>query len=122
MVRIFKNRWFSRFAAKAGITDDELKAVVEDLEAGRFDADLGGDVYKQRVARQGGGKSGGFRTIVIFKNQFRTFFVYGFAKAERDNIKDNELEDFKDAAPDNFKLTDKQLNERVKDGSLIEII
>jgi hypothetical protein len=59
IMRIFKNRWFTRFAAKEGITDEELKAMVNQLEAGQADADLGGDVYKVRVARPGAGKSKG---------------------------------------------------------------
>jgi hypothetical protein len=41
-VRTFKNRWFTRFARKEGIADVELRAVVNQLEAGQWDADLGG--------------------------------------------------------------------------------
>ena len=58
-MRIFKNTWFTRFASKDGITDDELKEAVDQLEAGQGDADLGGGVYKIRIARPGEGKSGG---------------------------------------------------------------
>jgi hypothetical protein len=83
-VRIFKNTWFSRFAAKEGISDEELKGLEERLEYGGAGADLGGGVYKQRIARSGGGKSGGYRVIVYFKSGHRTFFVYGFAKSERE--------------------------------------
>jgi hypothetical protein len=122
MVRIFKNRWFSRFAAKAGITDDELKAVVEDLEAGRFDADLGGDVYKQRVARQSGGQSGGFRTLIFFRSRFRTFFVFGFAKSDMDNINESTLRNLKKTARSDLGLTENELEKRLMSGSFIEII
>jgi hypothetical protein len=122
MVRIFKNRWFSRFAAKVGITDDELKAVAADFEAGRFDANLGGDVYKQRVARQGGGKSGGFRTIVLFRKDEKTFFVYGFAKSDRENIEDWELRQYKETARDYFALTIEQIETHLKNDFFIEII
>jgi hypothetical protein len=90
-VRIFKNTWFSRFAKKEGITDDDLKSVVSDLEKGLWDADLGGAVYKKRIARSGEGKSGGYRTIVFFKSGFRAFFPYGFAKSDKENIADDEL-------------------------------
>ena len=72
-VRIFKNAWFSRFARKEGIGDDELRDIVDELEAGQADADLGGDVYKQRLARPGEGKSGGYRVIVFFRSEERTF-------------------------------------------------
>ena len=54
-VRIFKNTWFTRFADKEGITDGELKEAANRLEAGQADADLGGGVYKIRVARSGEG-------------------------------------------------------------------
>jgi len=76
-VRIFKNTWFNRFASKEGIVDDELREAVNQLEAGQTDADLGGGVYKIRIARPGEGKSGGYRVIVFFKSEERTFFVYG---------------------------------------------
>jgi hypothetical protein len=55
-VRIFKNTWFARFAGNEGITDSELREMVNQLEAGHADADLGGGVYKIRFARPGEGK------------------------------------------------------------------
>jgi hypothetical protein len=97
-VRVFKNLWFSRFAEREGISDTELKEAVNRLESGRADADLGGGVYKQQLARSGSGKSGGYRVIVFFKSEGRTFFVYGFAKSDKDNISKKELKMFKTAA------------------------
>jgi hypothetical protein len=76
-VRVFKNTWFIRFARKEGIADDELREAVNQIEAGQFDADLGGGVYKQRISREGEGKSSGYRVIVLFKSGDRSFFVYG---------------------------------------------
>ncbi|EDT5580287.1 type II toxin-antitoxin system RelE/ParE family toxin [Salmonella enterica subsp. enterica serovar Kokomlemle] len=67
IVRIFKNAWFERFARKQCITDRALHDAIERAEKGLIDADLGGGVIKQRVARQGQGKSGGYRTIVLYK-------------------------------------------------------
>ena len=66
-VRIFKNKSFARFARKSGIADASLRKAVADAEKGLIDADLGGGVIKQRVARDGAGKSGGFRTLVLFR-------------------------------------------------------
>jgi hypothetical protein len=122
IVRVFKNKWFNRFADKNGITDDDLKDILSDLENGLVNANLGGDVYKKRVARPGAGKSGGYRTIVFFKSEFRTFFVYGFAKSDRDNIKVWELEHYKEDAKDVFALTEEVITARLKKGSLLEII
>ena len=79
-MRIFKNRPFARFARKSGLSDAGLLKAVRDAERGLVDADLGGGVIKQRIARPGGGKSGGFRTIVLFRSGARAFFVHGFAK------------------------------------------
>jgi len=66
-VRVFKNTRFTCFADKEDITDKDLRETVDLLEAGQFDADLGGDVYKMRMARGGEGKSGGYRAIVVFR-------------------------------------------------------
>ena len=68
-VRIFKYKWFHRFANKEGITDNELREIVKQLEKGQFYADLGGGVYKMQLARSNEGKSGGYRVIVVFKSE-----------------------------------------------------
>ena len=120
-MRIFKNTWFARFAGKEDISDNELKEAVNQLEAGQAGANLGGDVYKVRVARSGKGKSSGYRVIVLFRSEDRTFFVYGFAKSKRANISEKELKAYKEAAKDYFSLTDKQLEKRIKQSKLIEL-
>ena len=66
-MRVFKNKSFARFARKARITDAVLCAAIADASRGLVDADLGGGVVKQRIARRSGGKSGGFRTIILFR-------------------------------------------------------
>jgi hypothetical protein len=120
-VRVFKNTWFSRFAAKEGIQDSELKDMVNALEAGHASADLGGGVYKVRVARSGSGKSGGYRVILFFRSGDRTFYVYGFAKSTRDNITRGELKAYKEAAKEYLGMTANQLEERIKHGQLVEL-
>ena len=55
------------------------------------DADRGGGVIKQCVARQGQGRSGGFRTIIAFRSGDRSIFKYGFAKNRKTNLTDDEL-------------------------------
>jgi hypothetical protein len=121
-VRIFKNKWFHRFASKEGITDSELKEVVKQLENGQFYADLGGGVYKMELARKGEGKHGGYRSIVIFKSEFRSFFIYGFPKSKRDNISDKELRVFRGKAKDNLSFTDEEISQLLKNETFIEII
>ena len=103
-MRIFKTKTFARFARAAGIGDAALRKAVEGAERGLVDAELGGGVIKQRIAREGGGKSGGFRTIVLFRSGERAIFVHGFAKNERDNIDEDELRAFKMLAGANVGL------------------
>jgi hypothetical protein len=66
-LRIFKIRWFDRFARKEGIDDRDLCQAVARAEQGAVDADLGGGLIKQRVARKGAGKRGGYRTIFAYR-------------------------------------------------------
>ena len=120
-MRIFKNTWFSRFADKEDITEDELIEAANRLEAGQADANLGGGVYKVRVARSGEGRASGYRVIVFFRSEERTFFVYGFAKSDRDNIDEGELRAFKKDAKYDLSLTDEQIRDHIKKGTLIEI-
>jgi len=120
-VRVFKNTWFTRFARKEHISDEELREIVKQLEAGQPDVDYGGDVYKMRVSRQGEGKSGGYRVIVFFKSEDKTFFVYGFAKSDRDNIDRKERSDYKELAKKYLNLSDEMIDRAVKSGKFIEI-
>jgi hypothetical protein len=122
MMRIFKYKSFNRFAEKAGITDNILKNIVADLEKGICEANLGGNVYKKRVARSGEGKRSGYRTIIFFKSGVRTFFAYGYPKSARDNIEDTELKIFKEDAKDDFSLSDDQLDSLAKDGTYKEVL
>jgi len=125
-VRIFKSRWFQRFARKEGIADAALHEAVARAEKGRIDADLGGGVVKQRIARPGQGRSKGYRTIIFFRREIfpgegRAFFVYGFAKSQRANIDNDEEEQFKEAAKHVLVLTEKQLAGLLKRGDFVEV-
>lgn len=96
--RVFKTRAFASFARRSRLSDAALCVAVKRMRRGLVDADLGGGVVKQRIARPGAGRSGGFRTIIVFHVERHTFFVYGFAKSQRDNISAAELTDFRDLA------------------------
>ena len=120
-MRVFKNTWFTRFARKENISDKELMNIVGQLEAGQADADLGGGVYKVRVARFGEGKAGGYRVIVFFRSKMRTFYVHGFAKADLVNIGRKELVKAKNQAKTLFAMTDDQIRTALKEGILEEV-
>jgi hypothetical protein len=120
-VRIFKNTWFTRFADKENITDGELREMVNRLEAGEADADLGGGVYKIRLARPGEGKSGGYRVIVFFRSEERTFYQYASPKSSRGNINQRELRFYKKMAKTRFAMSDRELAAAINAGEFIEI-
>jgi hypothetical protein len=121
-VRIFKNKAFSRFARKSGIDDSSLCKAIRDAERGLLDADLGGGVIKQRVARSGGGKSGGFRTLILFRMGMLAFFVHGFAKNEQDNIDDDDLVALRKLATTMLAYNDAALGSALENKTLIEVI
>ena len=120
-MQIFKNKWFVRFASKEGIEDRKLWEAIKAAERGTIDADLGGGVIKQRVARDGGGKSGGYRTIILYRKGDRAFFVYGFPKSERENISPSELREFKKLAEVMLDMTSKQIEDQVTAGHLQKV-
>lgn len=120
-MRVFKNAWFERFSRKQGIADEALLEAIARAKRGLIDADLGGGVIKQRVARPGQGKSGGYRTIILYRTAERAFFVYGFSKNNRDNIDDNEEVAFKKAAGYVLGLSDTHLAELIDQKQFTEV-
>ena len=77
---------------------------------------------KQRIARQGAGKSGGFRTVILFRLHEKAFFVHGFAKNEQDNIRDNELAALKLLATEMMAYDDEALARATANGTLMEVM
>jgi hypothetical protein len=120
-MRVFKSAWFERFAIKQQISNTALLDAIQRAEKGQIDANLGGGVIKQRVRRKGQGKSGGYRTIILYRSAERAFFIYGFAKSDRDNIDDSEETQFKKAAVHVLGLTDQQLTLLIDKGQFSEV-
>lgn len=94
---------------------------MQRAESGLIDADLGGGVIKQRVARPGKGKSGGYRTLILFRQGDRAIFAFGFAKSAQANISKADLALLKEAATEVLGWSDKELDRLVKAGTLVEI-
>lgn len=97
-MRVFKTKWFSRFARKERLSDARLAEAVQEIERGLHDGDLGGHLIKKRMARSGEGKRGGYRTIVVYHKSKRAVFLYGFAKNEKDTLSPVELQAYQKAA------------------------
>lgn len=91
------------------------------VQKGQIDADLGGGVIKQRIARKGGGKSGGFRAILLFRQGNLAIFVYGFAKSSQESLRPDELDAFKKLANNMLDLSDEELNAATANGTIIEV-
>lgn len=120
-MRIYKNRWFASFATKERIRDAILRQTVRQAEQGLIDADLGGGVLKQRVAREGSGKSGGYRALMFFRQGERAVFVFAFAKSDRANLDANEAVTFRKAAKIVLALSQAEIDAEVSAGRLTEV-
>ena len=112
---------FARFAHREGLVDAALCEAVKRAGRGLVDADLGGGVIKQRIARKGGGRSGGFRTIVLLRRGELAFFVYGFAKSVRENLRRDELATFRLLADEYLALDRTGLSAAQAIGAIIEV-
>ncbi|PZO55841.1 MAG: addiction module toxin RelE [Alphaproteobacteria bacterium] len=119
---VYQTKEFARFARKERMSAKALLQAVADVAQGQFDADLGGSVFKQRVARSGAGKSGGFRTILFFKAGRHTFFAYGFAKSERANVSAKELKALKKLADELLGYSAAKIAAAETAGELIELV
>lgn len=112
---------FARFARKARLEGDSLKEAATNVAEGHYDADLGGGVFKQRVARPGGGKSGGFRTIILFRTGGHSFFAHGFAKSDKANVTPRELKALKRLAEIFLAFSTEEIAVVLGAGQLIEV-
>lgn len=120
-LRIFKTREFARLTRKTDISDKALHEAVERAGKGLVDAELGFGLIKQRVARQGHGRSGGYRTVIALRAGNRAFFLYSFAKNDRGNITDNELQAFRTLASYWLHASDALIESELKAGRIIEV-
>ena len=120
-MRIFKNKAFAKFARKEQINDAKLWEAVTAAERGNIDADYGGGVIKQRIARTNQGKSGGYRAIIYYRQADKAFFVYGFSKNARDNIEEDEERELKRQAKITFALSNEQLLKLLENGTYQEV-
>ena len=94
---------------------------MQRAESGLVDADLGGGVIKQRVARPGKGKSSGYRALILFRQRDRAIFAFGFAKSAQANISKADLALLRDAATEALEWNDEELDRLVASGTLVEL-
>lgn len=121
MIRIFKIKGFVRFQRKERMSDRSLLEAIRQVEHGLFDADLGNSLVKKRIARLGQGKRSGYRTIIAIRRNDKAVFLFGFAKNERSNIADEELEELKKLASVYLALNEKQIEDLIAYEELVEL-
>ena len=112
--RFFKTAWFTKSAKKAHISDDELCAAIRQVLLGQAD-DLGGRVFKKRLSKNM------YRSIILARGGHYWVYEYLFAKKDRDNIEDAELDDFRQLAKTYATLTEQQVEELRQHKDWIEI-
>jgi len=122
LVRIFKTKAFQRWAEKINLHNESLLQAIVQLQHGQYEANLGGHLYKKRIAINNKGKSGGLRTIIAFKKEDKAFFVYGFAKNRIENIYEAEIIALKDLAKIYFLYNDEQIKNALINKTFIEVI
>lgn len=120
-MKIFKTRYFSKWAKKRDLKDALLLQIAQDISNGIFEANLGGGVLKKRIATEGRGKRASVRSIIIYKRENHCFFVYGFLKNEKTNITPNEEAAFKILARELLNLSEPEIVTRLRSGALLEI-
>jgi len=121
-VRVFKTIAFAKFARKQRIVDVTLCEAVSRALRGQIDASLGGQLIKQRVPRQGQGRSGGFRTIIALKLRERAVFLYGFAKNNQDNISSVDLSRLKILGAALLEAGRGGIEALIADGEIFEVV
>lgn len=121
MIRVFKTRFFDRWAKKQRVQGSQLCNAVREIQAGLIDGDLGSGLIKKRIARSGQGKRGGHRAVIAFKKNERIIFIYGFSKNDRENIDNDEEETYKILADHYLSSSEFLLDKMTSEMKLIEV-
>jgi hypothetical protein len=121
-MHVYAIKSFRRFQRKDKLADAVLWDAVVRADNGLIDADLGGGLIKQRVARKGQGKRGGYRTILAYLvGRTGGVFLYGFAKSQRDNIEADELEDWREIGSSLLRAGVEAVERAIADDELMEV-
>lgn len=116
MTRIPKRKDFARWQASEKLPDAALCRAGKEMESGLIDADLGLHPYKKRVARPGGGKSGGYRTLLTARIGNRYVFLHGFPKRGKANIRQDVKKALQFAGKVFLELSAENLSKALQSG------
>jgi hypothetical protein len=120
-VRVFLTKWIARYVRREGIAHSRLYEAVSRAETGLIDADLGGGLIKQRVARSGKGRSGGYRMVFAYRPADRAIFLLAFAKSETENITTDELKTARELGSKLLAFTAAELEQAKHRGEIEEV-
>jgi hypothetical protein len=120
-MEVLKRKDFARWQAGERLPDAALCDAVEEMESGLIDANLGGFLYKKRVARPGRGKSGGYRTVLSARIGSRYVFLHGFPKSAKANITEEERKALQYAGKVFLDLSVEALSKALRSGVLLEV-
>lgn len=102
------------------LTDKALIKAVKELCLGLHNGNLGASCFKKRIALPGRGKQGGARTIIAFRPNKHTFFLYGYPKNKIENISSKDKEIFKKTAKELLNIKDSHISDLIDAGDLVE--
>jgi hypothetical protein len=120
-MQVFKTKWFARFARQESIADVSLLEAIQRAERGLIDADLGGGLIKQRVARPGKGRSGGYRAVIAYRMGNRAVFIFALAKSDRENFAENELQAAREIAKIWIPAPAERIAHGIEESELFEV-
>jgi len=116
-----KTKWFSKWAKKQKLVDARLLLAITNMQNSLSSINLGGGLYKVRVSLEYSGKSGAYRTIVVYRKNDIAVMVYGFMKKEQENLSSSELRSFKKLAKDILALNNEELEKAIEDKVFTQI-
>ena len=121
LTRILKRKHFAKWQQREKLSDACLCHAVQQMESGLIDADLGGLLYKMRIARPGWGKSNSYRTLLSARIGDRYVFLHGFAKHNKANITTDEHKALQFAGHVFLDLSGVALEKALQTGVLMEV-
>jgi hypothetical protein len=114
-------RFVRKWMRREHVTGAMLLQAIRNLEEGLSTTNLGSSLFKVRVARKGQGKSGGYRTLIVYRQGDRAIVIYGFKKSDVDNIADDELTFFRELAATLLALAAEQIEIAIENEELYKI-
>ena len=120
-MEVLKRRDFAKLQRGEALPDAALCNAAQEMERGLLGDDLGGLLFKKRVARPGAGKRGGYRTLLAYGAGDRYVFLHGFAKNARENISGEEKRALQFAGRVFLGLSGSDFANALRSGVLLEV-